>query len=61
MVFTPTNYAPYGSNLSSYPFGVRIAQFDSSIKAASGQIYDNIIVVQVIDSLGNHITTDNST
>ena len=47
-IFDSSNYAPYGSAMAGYPFGVRLVSFDN-YPIASGQSYSGKIVVEVID------------
>ena len=46
--FDSSNYAPYGSAMAGYPYGVRLVSFDN-YPIASGQSYSGKIVVEVID------------
>ncbi|CDW73872.1 UNKNOWN [Stylonychia lemnae] len=58
-VFTGDNYAPYGSQMAGYPYSVIIQSYDK-IDIASGQIYQGIIQIGIIDADGQIITNDNS-
>eukprot|EP00347_Sterkiella_histriomuscorum_P003258 403364981 len=52
------NYAPYGSNVASYPVGVRLIDIDQTDHIASGQLYMGTIMVELIDVNGNRLNTD---
>lgn len=43
-IFTPTNYAPYGSTIASYPADIKIVSYDN-YELVSGQPYNGTIVV----------------
>eukprot|EP00347_Sterkiella_histriomuscorum_P002746 403366963 len=57
--FSQDNYAPYGSNFSGYPYGVKLISQDKDL-AASGQQFTGVIIVALIDADQNIITNDNS-
>ena len=46
--FTSSNFAPYGSEIASYPTDIKILEFDPKI-TASGQVYTGRVVVEVVD------------
>lgn len=54
------NQAPYGADISGYPFGVRVLTYNS-VGVASGQTYNGTITVEVIDASQQRITNDNIT
>eukprot|EP00347_Sterkiella_histriomuscorum_P005180 403357590 len=58
--FSQDNYAPYGSNFSGYPYGIKFISQESDL-VASGQQFNGEIIVALVDADQNIITNDDST
>eukprot|EP00347_Sterkiella_histriomuscorum_P022235 403331196 len=52
------NYAYYGSNVGSYPVGVRLIKMDETNHIASGQLYSGTFKVELIDVNQNRLNAD---
>eukprot|EP00347_Sterkiella_histriomuscorum_P023122 403335861 len=59
VIFSQDNYAPYGSNFSGYPYGIKLISQDKDL-VASGQQYTGEIIVALVDADQNIITNDNT-
>jgi hypothetical protein len=46
------NTAPYGKDISGFPFSVRVIRYDNSTAIASGQLYPGTIEAELIDPEG---------
>ena len=53
------NYAPYGSDIASYPFTIRLIQITQNI-STSGDVFPGIIQVEVLDTQLQRITNDDT-
>lgn len=58
--FSDTNQAPYGDNIASIPYGVRVLSYNNDEDVVSGNSFEILLKVEIIDYLGNRITNDNS-
>ncbi|CDW87610.1 UNKNOWN [Stylonychia lemnae] len=58
-VFNIGNYAPYGPEMAGYPYSVIVQSYDN-IPLASGQAYQGLIKIGIIDADGQIVTNDNS-
>eukprot|EP00347_Sterkiella_histriomuscorum_P014497 403360653 len=52
------NYAQYGSNVGSYPVGVRLIKTDETNHIASGQLFTGTFQVELIDVNQNRLNAD---
>eukprot|EP00347_Sterkiella_histriomuscorum_P010734 403375125 len=52
------NYAQYGSNVGSYPVGVRLIKMDETNHIASGQLFSGTFQVELIDVNQNRLNVD---
>jgi hypothetical protein len=59
-IFGPYINAPYGAIFGSYPYSIKLISYDREI-LGSGQNYNGLIKIKVIDPELNIINTDTKT
>eukprot|EP00347_Sterkiella_histriomuscorum_P020742 403336646 len=58
--FLENNYAPYGNEIASYPTDFRVMYYDQDIEIASGQEYQGIIIVEMLDDNQQRVTLNST-